>query len=188
MNQELSAGKYFLGDPSFVLHDKLYTGIWGNLYNYQNGKFTLEGHDFCVHSTHKGDGTFYDTRNRKYLVDSGVIGLVHIDLIEDINLCKGKGYIFDFKVKISFIYDAGLFYVKCGKNIINIDTRDLESYESDLEEHCEGEDGEYISKTMNYESDSELIEPENLFDSDDENYDEETKEEVSEKFSFFKKK
>lgn len=187
MNQELESGKYFLGDPSFVLPDKLYTGIWENLYNYQNGKYSLNGYDFCVNNTHKGDGTYYDTRSRKYIIDSGVIGLVHYDLLEDINLCKGRGHIFDFKHKISFIYDAGFFYIKSGKHIITIDTRDLEAYESDLEEHCEGEDGEYISKTLHYDSDSELIEPENLFDSDEE-YDEEKKEEVSEKFSFFKKK
>jgi hypothetical protein len=187
MNQELQPGKYFLGDPVFVLPDKLYTGIWGHLYNYQNGKYSLNGYDFCVNNTHKGDGTFYDTRSRKYVVDSGVIGLVHTDLIEDIELCKGKGYIFDFKSKVYFLYDAGIFYVKCGRNIITIDTKDIESYYSDFEDHCEGEDGEYVSKTMNYESDSELIEPEKLFDSDEED-DEEKKEEVSEKFSFFKKK
>jgi hypothetical protein len=121
MNEILLPGKYFLGDPTLVLHDKIIIGIWGSLYNYANGKFNIYGVDCALHTTHKGDDTYTDSKNRKYLILSGVLSLINIELIEDINLCKNKGHIFNFTENINFIYDAGMFYIKSGKKIIRID-------------------------------------------------------------------
>lgn len=160
MNQELTCGKYYLGDPSFVLPEKIYHGLWGNLYNYDNGKYILNDCEFAVHNTHKGDGIFSDTKNRQYLVDSGVLALISMDLIDDIKLCK-NGYIFNFDHKINFIYDAGTFYVKSGKKFITIDTRDMDIYDSDYEEHFKNDDDENIGKTINNDSDTDSIQDEN---------------------------
>jgi hypothetical protein len=198
MNETLNPGKYYLGDPSHVLHDKFLIGIWGNLYNYKNGKHYINSYDFAVHNTHKGDGKFVDTKSRIYNVETGVLSLVPIDLIEDINLCKKHGHIFNFTDKIHFIYDDGVFYVKSGKKIITIDTFDHEGNHSDYgsddpwEEHCENEDGEPIGKTLCHDSDNDSITDENdiLFNSDDEDNENETHETSGEiqpvKFNFFK--
>lgn len=191
MNELLNAGKYYLGDPSFVLHSKIFDGIWGNVYNYENGKYNINSFDYAVHNTHKGDGKFVDTKARIYNIESGVLALVHIDLIEDINLCKKHGHIFNFTNKIIFIYDAGIFYIKSGKKIITIDTRNIDEYNSDFEEHCENEDGEPIGKTLCHDSDNDSITDENniLFDSDEEENEEESIEIIDkQKFNFFKKK
>jgi hypothetical protein len=192
MNEQLNPGKYFLGDPSFVLPDKIYTGLWGNLYNYNNGKFILNGFDFTTHNTHYGNGVYVDTKNRLYEVESGFISLVNVDLIDKAELSfSKKGSIFTFDEKINFIYDAGFFHVKSGKKIITIDTRNLDEYESDLEDHFNNEDGEYISKTINGDSDTESIINENdILFSDDES-EEKEKETNSNKtvgYNFFKKK
>ncbi len=97
-----------------------------------------------------------------------------------------------FTDKINFIYDAGIFYIKSGKKYITIDTRNIDEYESDLEEHCENEDGEPIGKTLCHDSDNDSITDENniLFDSDKESDEEDTVENTDKKetFSFFKKK
>jgi hypothetical protein len=189
MNEILVPGKYYLGDPTLVLHDKIIIGIWGSLYDYANGKYNINGVDCIMHTTHKGDDIFVDTKNRKYNVLSGVLSLINVELIEDINLCKNNGHIFNFNTKINFIYDAGLFYIKSGKKIITIDTRNMDEYNSDYEEHCENEDGEYISKTILNDSDNDDID--SIDNNNSDNEENETNQEEStnkETFNFFKKK
>jgi len=200
MNETLLPGKYYLGDPTLVLHDKILVGIWEALYDCANGKYNINGMDCVMHTTHKGDDTFIDTKNRKYVVTSGVLSLINAELIEDINLCKNKGHVFEFDKKINFIYDAGLFYVKSGKKIITIDTRNMDEYNSDYEEHCENEEGDPISKTINNDSENdssdEIQSIENNLDSDNEetlnnekNQENQDKpEENQHVFNFFKKK
>jgi hypothetical protein len=196
MNETLPFGKYFIGDPSSVLHTKIYIGIWGNVYNYENGKFNIFGHDIIFHSTHSGDGTFKDTRDRQYSIESGVISLINMELIEDIGKCKNghvfnskscknghvfnsksckNGHVFNFTSDVNFIYDAGMIYIKSGKKYITINTRkeDGSDYDSECDElqneHCLNEDGEPITKTLCGDSDDDFIEEEDLdLDSDDE--------------------
>jgi hypothetical protein len=190
MNETLMPGKYYLGDPSNVLPPKIFIGIWGDLYNFKNGKFNINTFDFAVHNTHNGDGTYTDTKNRTYNIKTGMFGLININLIDDLNECK-YGHIFNFDNKINFIYDAGIFYIKSGKKYINIDTRNLEEYDSEFEEHCHNEDDEYICKTILRDSDNDSIIEEitdtYLSSDDDENKD--NKEDINnKKITFFKKK
>lgn len=196
MNETLMPGKYYLGDPSDVLPTKILIGIWGNLYNYKNGKFNIHGVDIVIHNTHNGDGKFTDTKNRTYNIETGILALINIELIEDINLCKKNGHIFNFEKEVNFVYDAGIFYVKSGKKYINIDTRNLEEYNSDFEDRCENEEGDHISNTICNGSDNDSITDENnnLFHSDDEddkddkdNQINNTENTENKKFNFFKK-
>jgi hypothetical protein len=194
MNEVLRSGKYYLGDPSYVLPSSIYNGIWFNLYDFKNGKYDINDTDFVVHNTHYGDNIYKDTRNRSYNVSSGVISLVDVRLIENMDEIKNNGHIFNFKSKVNFIYDAGIFYIKSGKNYICIDTRNNEEYNSDYEDHCEDEDGEYIQKTICGGSDNDSINDEddlylNYDDDDEEDEDSKSFEnKISEKTIFFKKK
>lgn len=198
MNELLRPGKYYLGDPINVLPSSIYNGIWGNLYDFKNGKYDIYDTDFAVHNTHYGDDVYTDTKNRSYMVNTGMIALVDIKLIENINEVKNNGHIFNFNNKVNFIYDAGLFYIKSSKKYICIDTRNKEEYNSDFEDHCENEEGEYIQKTITNASDNDSINDENdLFFNSDDDTDEDNEENknkqssetsVSEKINFFKKK
>jgi len=134
MDETLSPGKYFLGDPTTVLPNKIYHGIWGQQYGHQNGKYTIYDKDFVVHNTYSGDGTFYDTKNRTYVIESGMIGLVDYDLIEDKSLIKNNGHVFDFVGIIQFTYNAGIFCVRCNKKVILINTKMEGDFNSDEEE------------------------------------------------------
>ena len=185
MNEFLAAGKYYLGDPCNVLHEKIFIGIYGNEYNYANGKFNINGTDFAVHNTHNGDGIFKDTKNRSYNIHTGLIALINLSIIDDLELCKKNGHVFEFKQRINFIYDAGLFYIKSGKKYIHIDTINKEEYNSDMEEHCHNEDGDYISKTLLGDLDDDFIEPSELYINDEE--EEEIIEKSNQLFQFFKK-
>jgi hypothetical protein len=193
MNEILSAGKYFIGDPSLVLPSKIYIGIWGNQYDYTNGKYNIFGKDLCIHNTHYGDGTYNDTRNRKYYIESGLLGLVPIELIEDIELCKNIGYVYEFKKSINFLYDAGIFIIKSDKKYIKIDTQNSEEYNHSDDEHVFNDDGEPLSNTYCNASDDDVIEDENddlfnLNNDEQEELKEENKEENNFQFQFFKKK
>jgi hypothetical protein len=158
MNETVTQGKYYIGDPISVLPDKYSIGIWGNEYDYQNGKFNINGFEMIVHRTHSGDGVYKDTRDRIYKISSGTIGLIPIELLSE-QYISGKGcHIFEFLDNINFIYDAGLIYIKSGKKFISIDTRNMEEYDSDYETHYENENGEPITKTIQGDSDDDLIE------------------------------
>ncbi len=160
MEEKLKPAKYFLGDPTIVLPDKIFHGIWGELYNYEVGKFYINDTDMCVHHTHYGDGIFEDTRNRQYKVDGGVIGLVDIKLIEDITKCKDIGHIFEFKEPVKFYYENGIFFIKSGKKYIKISTQ----FEEELEIDEENDDVNFDN--LCNESDDDFIEEENETDID----------------------
>ena len=188
MNETLESGKYYLGDPSNVLSEKIYIGILENIYQFKNGKLNINGTHIIMHSTHSGDGNFIDTKNRKYNIESGLIALIPIELIEDNDLCK-NGHVFNFENKVNFIYDAGIFYIKSGRKYINIDTRNMTDYDSDYEEHFHNEDGEPISKTLIGDEDDDMIMSDTeICNESDEEEDIKNVNEKKETFSFFKKK
>ena len=124
MQESIEAGEYYLGDPSYVINEKIYYYIYENKYKFDNGKFDLTDNDdyIITHNTHNGDGIFYDTKKRKYKVESGIIGLVSKKLIENIENAKKYGKIYKFPNKVNFVYDAGKFYIKSGNYIIEINT------------------------------------------------------------------
>ena len=146
MNETVRPGKYYLGDPSFVINEKTYYDKFGDIYNFQSGKYDLLNNkiDFVVHKTHYGDGVYEDTKNRKYKVTSGLIGLVHESMIHDISIAKKNGVIFHFLDVFNFIYNGGMFTIKSGKFIIEINTQNEEEYDSQNDEEHLFENGKKI--------------------------------------------
>jgi len=138
MNQIIRPGKYYLGDPIFALNEEVHYDKFGTIHQFQNGKYDLLENkiDFVVHKTHYGDGIYEDTKNRKYNITTGLIGLVHESMIDDILIAKKNGVIFHFLDAVHFIYNRGLFTIKSGNFIIEINTQNKEEYDSqDEEEH-----------------------------------------------------
>ena len=78
----MPAGKYYIGDLCYVLHDE-----WDEVCEIifqtdhasgvRDGEFTLkDGRRFAIYSTAYGDGQYYDNYGRAYPVDAGSIGCV----------------------------------------------------------------------------------------------------------------
>ena len=183
MNETAKPGKYYIGDPSFVLSEEIYHGIFGDVHKYEAGKYDLlnNKNDFVVHKTHYGDGTYRDTKNRKYVVESGLIALVPVDLIEekDISIAKKKGVVLAFKDYIRFIYNGGLFTIKSAKNIIEINTINEDEYDSESDDHLLDND-----KKINFRDDDDNS---SFYGSCDESSDEEEDNQSNPKFKkFFK--
>ena len=142
MEETLTRGTYYLGDPSYVLSEKLYYDVLGEKYKFESGKHNLTNDEndenyTVIHNTHNGDGIFKDTKQRKYKVESGLLGLVPRRLITEGKMEQAKkyGHFFNFPSNIQFYYDAGIFYVKSANYYIKINTINEEEYESEHEEH-----------------------------------------------------
>lgn len=98
----MEAGRYYVGDLCYVLHE-----VWDEVCDLTFDKegrmldgehYLKDGRKFALYSTKYGDGTYYDTKGRKYLVDAGCIGCIledEIDLKNKDNDTDG-GNIIDF--------------------------------------------------------------------------------------------
>ena len=185
MNETVKQGKYYLGDPVFALDEKTYHEIYGDIFQYEDGKFDLKNNDQCmiVHKTHYGDGIFYDTKKRKYIIETGLIALIPISMIDESMIIKAKkhGVLFSFDNFVRFLYHGGLFTIRSNKKIIEIDTQNEDEYDSQEEGHLH-EDSKYRSFLRQDEDESSL----------DGSCDDDSEEEINSpkhvKRSFFKKK
>jgi hypothetical protein len=166
MQESLKEGKYYLGDPCFALSEYYHYDVWQDKYKCESGKIDLtdKEEDFMiVHNTHYGDGIYHDSKKRRYNVETGTISLIPFEFIEDIELAKKNGKIFEFIDEALFIYDAGHFVIRSGHFVIKINTINEEMYNSDDEEHLL-EDGEKVSYFTTHDN-SDF---EDLYSSDEE--------------------
>ena len=98
----MPAGRYFIGDLCYVMHDKwdLFceeTIIYDN-HSVKDGEFTLsDGTQVASYCTYFGDGLYYDEDGKEYPVDAGLIGCILVSDITDHNPFMDLGRIVEFK-------------------------------------------------------------------------------------------
>lgn len=120
---EVPAGTYVLGDPCYCFADD--SGTWEELleitdYFRQPLAELLEGIVLGFPTAH-GDGIFFDNDGYEYPVDSGMIGLVSIELVEKAHFNRtGRVVVFDAPTECK-LNDARL---KFGKYVIDTDTEE----------------------------------------------------------------
>lgn len=81
------AGVYFLCDPCYLVPDNLWDSLLnssGYFETSSKGTVTMDGEEYTVFafSTAYGDGEYEGSDGKKYDVDSGLIGLVPIGLVD----------------------------------------------------------------------------------------------------------
>lgn len=86
----MQAGKYYIGDLCYVMHD-----VWDECVDLMfppsqgygpavDGEFTLkDGRRFAVYSTKFGDGLYPSNIGAKFSVDAGCIGCIRVEDIRD---------------------------------------------------------------------------------------------------------
>lgn len=77
---KFKAGTYYVGDPCYV-----YDSGWDRILSKTDFFRKIpESHDGLIWAadTAYGDGSYEDTYGRRYLVDAGLIGIVHVALME----------------------------------------------------------------------------------------------------------
>jgi hypothetical protein len=79
--------KYYVGDLCYVMHD-----VWSEVCDLTfpddntelQGRFQLkDGREFFIYGTAYGDGEYLDNEGRRYLVDSGTVGAIRVEDIQD---------------------------------------------------------------------------------------------------------
>jgi len=110
MRYHLTAGKYYIGDPCYVIRDN---DKWAKVCERMEHNPALQtsvlGLDIFLARTQYGDGTYTDRQNNKYSVDSGTIGAVPIELCDPTQNITDLGHIFDFHDGLTIRYNEGKF-------------------------------------------------------------------------------
>lgn len=86
------AGEYYIGDPCYVMADENWdetlkqTGCFGYepFAGYDDEIFDLYGRQCWAFNTLYGDGCYKDGKNKKYYVDSGMLGIVPFDACDQL--------------------------------------------------------------------------------------------------------
>ena len=128
----MKAGKYFIGDLCYVLSSR-----WDEVCDLiidgnvcKDGVFTLnDGTEFAMFGTAYGDGYYYDQMNNGYPVDSGSIGCVLFDKIDDIDTeyLERSGRVLDVPNDFEACAENGVIFI--GPVTINTGDEDEEEEE-----------------------------------------------------------
>lgn len=107
---KVPAGKYWIGDPSYVLTKNDFSNFVHQDKNNGSIGCILDGHIIIALSTFFGDGEYYDDEQNSYKVDSGYIGIIPLDYLTLNNIDvpeNGRIHIFE-KTSEIFVSDIGL--------------------------------------------------------------------------------
>ena len=143
----MKKGVYYVGDPCYVLgsdhkrwmrllkESRYFNGFDPDSEEELRVRFwegLFEDHNMAGGSTAFGDGTYVDNYGNSYPVDSGIIGIVPIELCDNIDMDNMK-HIHDGGMVINFGKDFNIMMDGKGKftfGHIEIDTTNEENYES----------------------------------------------------------
>lgn len=138
----LKPGKYWIGDPCYVLGDENGFSHWHDILeqtDYFNGEGIFEipnnsgKSGLCaVFSTAYGDGLYLDDEGREYPVDAGLISAIPVEIIQVLPRAD-MGNIVDIPREFQPEYSHG--DIRFGPVIIHTDPSDPEEYGYDDYEH-----------------------------------------------------
>lgn len=115
----MPAGRYYIGDLCYVMHDEwdevcnLFFPPGDNIGRGREGEFVLaDGRRFASFGTAYGDGTYCSNIGTSHAVDSGSIGCIRVEDIRDTTYDAGKiadlGAIVEFDKPFEVLADQGL--------------------------------------------------------------------------------
>ena len=123
----LPAGRYFIGDICYALSDFVYNEIWGDNFGFREGLYNHQKGTFVMGRAMYGNGDYLGTDGRVYAIDSGIVGMVSWDLVDNKD-CK-SGSVHEFSESIYFcITGEGHFIFSSGKVKLVIDTASKNLY------------------------------------------------------------
>lgn len=121
----MKAGRYYVGDPCYVIPYHEWEDFLGQLYKWEEGPedlsehFMWNGHNCVALNTEYGDGCYFDEEGRRYPVDAGMIGAIPVELIDERKSVEHLGHIIDFTEDFTVERECGV--IKIGHIHINTD-------------------------------------------------------------------
>ena len=79
---KLKKGIYYIGDPCYIFNKSWDDLLESNDYFNKEGVINIFNNECVISNTDYGDGIYFDNSGRKYAVDSGLIGILPIELID----------------------------------------------------------------------------------------------------------
>lgn len=123
---KLPAGEYYIGDPCYVIADNTDDSIdeW-HAFLDKSGMFSstaaneayfdYKDHKVWMHHTAYGDGEYQDQEEKEYGVDSGLIGVVPVEVTDkellDETVKGNDGHLKTFKEEFNVFYEDGTFFI-----------------------------------------------------------------------------
>ena len=140
MKTQFPAGKYYIGDLLYVMHD-----VWSEFcmehYESDGTLLTLkDGRQFWFDTVSYADGSsFCDLEGHEYVVSSGTIGIIASDdiLCHPENRTDFGNDLVEFDEPFEVFCDDGVFHF--GTIVINTDDEDC--YDDDYDEDYDPDDG-----------------------------------------------
>lgn len=141
-------GKYYIGDPCYIVKDESWDSFCDLLYGEEDhgnlvlNKIKLQDAEILVGNTYYGDGVYYSSYpNLKILVDSGLIGLIKISemetsIIDSEKLKNHEKNIVEFHHSFECSLNEGVF--NFGE--YSIDTKNTDDEDYPEEENLDEED------------------------------------------------
>ena len=119
------AGKYYVGDPCYVIGDHHHDTDWEDLGistgwfgcdpdiphpNFDDGLFEFNGHKCFAYHTAYGDG-LYTFGRMTFGVDAGLLSVIPVEAIKEDKLSgMTLGEVIEFKIPFKVWYENGVFY------------------------------------------------------------------------------
>lgn len=82
----VSAGKYIISDPCYVIKDEHWDLLLENSQYFENPIGEIFGHKILAFGTFYGDGCYQDNFGKSYFVDAGIIGIVPFEYLEEFEI------------------------------------------------------------------------------------------------------
>jgi hypothetical protein len=97
MKTVLPAGKYWIGDPCYVIDGEEWSNFLDPYWNIGGfgGVFSFEEYEVCAFQTQWGDGCYPASNGVNLGVDAGIIGAIPIELARCGDLGLGTEVTFD---------------------------------------------------------------------------------------------
>lgn len=157
----LPAGKYFIGDPCYVLGhrwEEVCALHWADHTLSCNDNtclpvYELDGRKVVEFHTAYGDGGYYDQFGACYGVDSGTIGAVPVELI-DIDSVSDLGVIHVFQE--DFVCSSDGKILRFGNTAIDTDPEPEEEEWEDDEDYYLDENGDEIDQDEYWAKEEEV--------------------------------
>jgi hypothetical protein len=135
------AGKYWIGDPCYVMDNQweelgAATAWFGsdtynpNCVNFDGIFVGANGNKCFADGTAFGDGEYGDNYGHRYGVDAGLIGLVPVSEVEDMNSANRLGHFYVFEQPFTVSARNGIFNL----GHVIIDTLGEDDDDDDFEE------------------------------------------------------
>lgn len=140
-------GTYYIGDIIYAISEEnrqLFDQV-ANIgqisnRNYDDGKFLYKD-QLCFIGKSMAEGLFYDSNDREYIIESKIMGLIPVEVCDNISMLDDGGNIYQFSSDFYVEYENGKF-VFDSIELEAINNPEEQSYfESDfIEEYFETEE------------------------------------------------